>query len=452
VSSRAAERVGRWLETLPRTGIEIFRIMMSHPSIPKVLLLANDLVPTHAVRQAIRRGGLTVTLEQVSTRDDLYSRFSSGSADLILAATTGMRGVQTGEILEMARNESSPVPIVLLGLDADERNVPRTWRDGVSDFLLVSQLDRLPSVIERVLLKQRDLHVNAHLKGELDRAAETLRENQKLITLGRLTASIAHEINNPLESLTNLFYLMQVDGLAAEKRDEYLRMAQRELNRVVQISKQTLTFSRETTVPMRVQLSDLMEEVLMLFSRRIADKRLHVSRQYESSESVTVFPGELRQVLSNLVANAIEATEAEGALTIRIRSARKWSDEGVHGVRLSVADSGSGMSAAIRRRLGEPFFTTKGHHGTGLGLWVTRSILNRYGGNLQLRSSVDAVRHGTVFSLFLPTNMRPQAVQLRAGEEPSRMASSRETPTADAWESKDHGVPRRDPNQRASGT
>jgi signal transduction histidine kinase len=294
--------------------------------------------------------------------------------------------------------------------------------------------------------------VNAHLKGELDRAAETLRENQKLITLGRLTASIAHEINNPLESLTNLFYLMQVDGLAAEKRDEYLRMAQRELNRVVQISKQTLTFSRETTVPMRVQLSDLMEEVLMLFSRRIADKRLHVSRQYESSESVTVFPGELRQVLSNLVANAIEATEAEGALTIRIRSARKWSDEGVHGVRLSVADSGTGMSAAIRRRLGEPFFTTKGHHGTGLGLWVTRSILNRYGGNLQLRSSVDAVRHGTVFSLFLPTNMRPQAVQLRAGEEPSRMASSRETPTADAWESKDHGVPRRDPNQRASGT
>jgi two-component system NtrC family sensor kinase len=425
--------------------------MLNQLSIPKVVLLANDLVPAHSVRQAVRRAGLTVTLEPVSSREEYLSRFRYGSIDLIIAATSGMSGLEVAEILEQARHGSAHIPIVLLGRDVDERHILHTWRDGASDFLPVSQLDRLPSVIERALQKQRDRRVNARVQGELDRAAETLRENQKLITLGRLTASIAHEINNPLESLTNLLYLMEVDRESREKREEYLRLAQRELNRVVQISKQTLTFSRETSVPARVQLSELLEEVLTLFGRRIADKRLHVSRQYESSETVTVFPGELRQVLSNLIANAIEATAERGVLMLRIRSARKWSDEGVHGVRLSVADSGAGMPAEVRSRLGEPFFTTKGQHGTGLGLWVTRSILNRYGGNLQLRSSVDAERHGTVFSIFLPTNMRPQAVTPRTAETPALSATSRDVATPDGFRVDDVDFSRRDSTQRASG-
>jgi two-component system NtrC family sensor kinase len=424
---------------------------MSQLSIPKVVLLANDLVPAHSVRQAIRRAGLTVTLEPVANREEFLSRFQFDSVDLILAATTGMRGVEVSEILEGARHGSIHAPIVLIGRDADERNVMQTWRDGVSDFILVSQLDRLPSVLERVLRRHSDRRANARLQGELDRAAEILRENQKLITLGRLTASIAHEINNPLESLTNLLYLMDVDRESVEKREEYLRLAQRELNRVVQISKQTLTFSRETSSPVRVQLSELVEEVLTLFGRKIAEKHLRVARQYESSETVTVFPGEMRQVLSNLIANAIEAMEPEGRLIVRIRSARKWSDEGVRGIRLSVGDSGAGISAAVRSRLGEPFFTTKGHYGTGLGLWVTRSILNRYGGNLQLCSSVSPERHGTVFSIFLPTNMRPQAVLPRPAESPLLAAGAREAATSAGYRSDDTDFANRDSTQRASG-
>ena len=243
---------------------------------------------------------------------------------------------------------------------------------------------------------------------KLDQVAKVLRENQKLISLGRLAASIAHEINNPLESITNLLYLMEPD--MPEKSSAYLKLAQRELSRVVQISKQTLTFSRETKALVRVQLAELIEEVLALHNRRVSDKNLRVVRQYETTEPVTVFPGEMRQVLSNLISNAIEATAPRGRIVIRIRAARRWSGRGTRGLRVSIGDNGTGIPASLRRRLGEPFFTTKGQGGTGLGLWVTNSILKRYGGNMQLRSSISPVRHGTVFSLFLPSAMNSVAI------------------------------------------
>jgi signal transduction histidine kinase len=243
---------------------------------------------------------------------------------------------------------------------------------------------------------------------KLDEVADILRENQKLITLGRLTASIAHEINNPLESITNLLYLMEVGK--PEKSAEYLRMAQRELSRVVQISKQTLTFSRETSVRVRVQLAELMEEVLGLYTRKIGDKNLRIVRQYDTHEPVLVFPGEMRQVLSNLISNALEATDSRGRIIIRIRATRNWSGYNERGLRISIGDNGSGMSNEVLARLGEPFFTTKGQSGTGLGLWVTQSILTRYGGSLQIRSSSAPESHGTVFSLFLPHSLRPLAI------------------------------------------
>lgn len=248
----------------------------------------------------------------------------------------------------------------------------------------------------------------------LDQVSELLRENQKLITLGRLAASIAHEINNPLESITNLLYLMEQQ--ATGETAKYLKLAQRELARVVQISKQTLTFSRETSAPVKVQLSDLIEEVLALHARRIGEKGLRVMRQYETSSPVMVFPGEMRQVFSNLITNAIEATPARGRIVVRIRPSRRWSGHGARGLRLSVGDNGSGIPEEVRNRLGEPFFTTKGQSGTGLGLWVSQSILARYGGSLQLRSSTAADRHGTVFSLFLPLNLRPLAITPSGGE------------------------------------
>ncbi len=383
-------------------------------SLAKVLLLENDLASAHAVRDGIRRAGLTVILETAATREEFLSRLRGGPIDLILAASTGMRGLTVAEMLEYAGNANSRVPLVLIGKDGEEPEALQALRDGVSDYVRLTQLGRLPAIIERALREQRDSEKHSRVQRELDRAADVLRENQKLLTLGRLAASIAHEINNPLESIMNLLYLMEIDASPEQSR-EYLKMAQRELNRVVQISKQTLTFSRETSAPVRLQLAESIEEVLVLYGRRITDKSLRIVRQYESSETVTAFPGEMRQVLSNLIANAIEASEKNGRVVLRIRDARKWSDRGVRGLRFSVADNGSGISPEARKRLGEPFFTTKGHAGTGLGLWVTRSILSRYGGSLQVHSSNSEERHGTVFSMFLPTNMRPLAVVFGGG-------------------------------------
>lgn len=249
----------------------------------------------------------------------------------------------------------------------------------------------------------------------LDQVSEALRENQKLITLGRLAASIAHEINNPLESITNLLFLMEQD--AAGSNAEYLKLAERELSRVVQISKQTLSFSRETSMPVRVQFSDLIEEVLGLHAHRIREKNLHLVRQYETLEPITVFPGEMRQVLLNLISNAIEATPPGGRIVMRIRIGRRWNGHGARGLRLSIGDNGSGIPEQVRERLGQAFFTTKGQSGTGLGLWVTESILSRYGGSLQLRTSVAPGRHGTVFSIFLPLNLRRLASPPPSGGE-----------------------------------
>jgi len=358
----------------------------------------------------MRRAGLTVLLETVETREEFLARVRSGSVDLILAPTTGLQNLPIAEILESSRNAAERIPLVLIGKHGDESEAVWAWQDGVSDYVRLTQLGRLPAIIERALREQRDSVRQNRMQLEIERAADVLRENQKLLTLGRLAASIAHEINNPLESVTNLLYLMEIDHGSPEKFPEYLRIAQREMNRVVQICKQTLMFSRETSTPVRLQLAELTEEVLVLYGRKIADKNLRVVRQYESSEAMTAFPGEMRQVLSNLIANAIEASSLNGRLIIRIRDTRNWSDSGVRGLRLSVADNGSGISPEARKRLGEPFFTTKGQAGTGLGLWVTRSILSRYGGNLQVRSSTSEERHGTVFSLFLPTNMRPLVV------------------------------------------
>jgi signal transduction histidine kinase len=245
---------------------------------------------------------------------------------------------------------------------------------------------------------------------ELELLTSVLRENQKLIAIGRLTASIAHEINNPLESISNLLFLLgREDGLSTNAQS-YLALAQKELGRVVQISKQTLNFYRETSNPVFVHVDQLLEEVLVLYRRRIEEKRLHIRREYRSQQAVRVFPGEIRQVLSNLIVNAIEASPDGGTLWLRLRSTPQGLDGGVRGVRITIADNGRGIDPAIRKNLGVPFVTTKGHQGTGLGLWVSMSIIRRHGGKLQAHSCTRPSRHGTAFSIFLPVNLRPQEV------------------------------------------
>lgn len=377
------------------------------------ILVRSSSLPVQEVCEAARAAGLTARAQVASRGRELLDALRSGEVDLIVAGRAGLPDMNRRELLERARSAQPPVPVILVGEAGGEEETLRLMREGAADYVTVPELDRLPTVIARAARTRRSAEEQTKTSNELERASGLLRDNQKLIGVGRLAATIAHEINNPLESVTNLLYLLNEETNLSDTARGYLSMAQRELDRVAQISRQTLKFARETPGPQRARIDELMEEVLALYSRRIAEKSLRIERRYDCREEALVFPGEMRQVLSNLVTNAIEASTMNGRLCLRVRGSRSWSDPGVRGIRVAVGDTGSGIPADVQRRLGEPFFTTKGQRGTGLGLWVTRSILSRYGGEIQLRSSTAAEHHGTVFSIFLPTNLGPRAVERR---------------------------------------
>jgi two-component system, NtrC family, sensor kinase len=397
---------------------------MGGESNPAVLMLEGVAVSDHELREAAGRARPGCSLEVVHDRRELLAELRRGPA-VIVAGPEPLPGVSLGEVLERARRAEPPVPVVLVGGRDSESESLRVLSEGAADYLPAADLTHLPSVLSRALRFRESVTAQARAQTEFDHAASVLRENQKLITLGRLAASIAHEINNPLEAVTNLLYLLGQEQALPESSRGYLALAQRELGRVAQISRQTLNFSRETTGPVGTRIDNVLEEVLSLYSRRIAEKDLRVERQYDCDEQAVVYPGEMRQVFSNLIINAVDASAPRGRLRLRIRNGHSWADPGVRGIRATVGDNGCGIDPEIHRRLGEPFFTTKGQRGTGLGLWVTRSIVLRYGGEIHLRSSVAPGRHGTVFSVFLPTNLRPQMVERSRTQEESGGSSSK---------------------------
>jgi PAS domain S-box-containing protein len=233
---------------------------------------------------------------------------------------------------------------------------------------------------------------------ERHQAQEALLQSEKLAIVGRLASSIAHEINNPLESVTNLLYLASgSDSLHAIK--EHLGVADMELRRVAAITNQTLRFHRQSGRTREVTSSELFDGVLSIFQRRLENDGIEVVVQLRSKCSFRCLDGEIRQVLTNLVSNAIDAMRQGGCMIVRSRDGRRGA---VRGVWLTIADTGSGMSAAVRDRVFEAFYSTKGINGTGLGLWISQEIVQRHGGTLILRTSNSTRNHGTVFSLFLP--------------------------------------------------
>lgn len=346
---------------------------------------------------------------EATSRESFFDCLEHQRPDLIVVDEGGIPDLPAREVLEESRRLDAAIPVVVIGKSQGELAMPRSLTDETSNFVQLTEIDRLPSVVESSLREQRSRFFRARLQNEMERSAALMQENQRLVTIGRLAGSIAHEINNPLESVTNLLYLINQDSGLSPELKLYVKQAQQELSRAVEISKQTLNFYREApnTIPLR--LSNLLEEVLVLYRRKISEKKLIVIRKFQREESIVAFPGEMRQVFSNLIGNAIEASTAGGKLYLHVWKSRLWRDSGITGMRATIADTGIGMAPETLRRIGEPFFTTKGQGGTGLGLWVSQSIIRRYGGSLNPRSST-GIHHGTVFSMFLPTKLRPQAV------------------------------------------
>ena len=234
-------------------------------------------------------------------------------------------------------------------------------------------------------------------------AEEALRNSERLAVAGRMAATIAHEINNPLETVTNILYLLGRNPSLDESSRGYLKVADEELRRVGQITRTTLGLYRDRdTKPGAVTLSGMLETILMLYQRQVQAIGAHVEKRFESAGHVQGVTGELRQIFSNLIANAVEALETSGTkLIVRVRDAVDWSDAEREGVKVSVADDGPGISAETRANLFQVFYTTKGAKGTGVGLWVSKGIVAKHGGWIRVKSTTGA-RHGTCFVVFLP--------------------------------------------------
>jgi len=243
------------------------------------------------------------------------------------------------------------------------------------------------------------------------RSEEALRKTEKLAATGRLAASIAHEINNPLEAITNLLYLLSNHSELDDSSRAYVEMAEHEVRRISEITQQTLRFYRQSTLPAHANLSELLDSVLQLHKGRLRNLGIEVDRRYDSNTTLYCFAGELRQVFANLIGNAIDAMPQGGKLVVRARRSRDWRNPGVTGVRFQVADSGSGMLPAVQKHIFEPFFTTKEITGTGLGLWVSSEIVAKHRGIIRVRSRSESLhsQSGTAFEIFFPDQPEPDS-------------------------------------------
>jgi signal transduction histidine kinase len=236
-----------------------------------------------------------------------------------------------------------------------------------------------------------------------------------------MAASLAHEINNPLAAVTNLLYLVAQDTSLSEHSQKFITMATGELARVSQITRNILAFYRESHSPVEIDLSELIASVLELYAPKIRQSRVEVDFRRDGACAITAFPGELRQVFSNLIVNAVDAMPGGGKLRIRVRpSSNRRSQQ--RGVRLVVADTGSGIPRDHLNHLFEPFFTTKGEKGTGLGLWVSRDIISKHDGTIHIRTASGAGKNGTCFSIFLPTESA--SVKKRANQKANSVSSN----------------------------
>ena len=239
---------------------------------------------------------------------------------------------------------------------------------------------------------------------ERKRAEEALLRSEKLASVGRMAATIAHEINNPLAAVTNSLYLAQrVSGLPEPAR-KYLEVADEELRRVAHITRQALGFYREPVAPATVSVSAILDSAINLLKGKIRAKSATLEKQYGEQLQVVGIAGELRQVFSNLLSNGLDAIDENGIIRLRVSCSRSVRDGHV---RITVGDNGSGIDAAALLHIFEPFFTTKPSVGTGLGLWVSKQLIEKHGGVIRVRSSTRVPRRGTVFSIFLPAEGAP---------------------------------------------
>ncbi len=381
-------------------------------------------------------------------------------ASAVIVVLTGARTavlMRSQELLQEihAIVDASPLGIISLSL---ERTV-RTWNNAAQQILgwsaaeIVGAMVRLPPSmaqqwtelterikagetfvnIESKLLRKDGAEIDALISGspirdssgvidgfigmvadatDINRAKNALIEAEKLAAAGRLASTIAHEVNNPLEGAINLIFLARSED-NREQIQKYLQSAEHELSRASAMVRKTLAFLHESLSPEVVRVEQTLDQVLSLYERPLADRNIRITRKLHDGCALITYPQELQRIIINLITNAMDAMLQGGVLTVSARPTRH-PISGRGGVRVTIADNGIGIPADSRYKIFEPFFTTKPATGTGLGLWVTKSIIGRIGGHIRMRSIATEKRHGTVFSVFLPSTTAVPSIQTQA--------------------------------------
>ena len=239
---------------------------------------------------------------------------------------------------------------------------------------------------------------------------QALMRAEKLASVGRMASSMAHEINNPLEAVINLVYLARRED-QIERIRPLLDHAETELNRITQVTRQTLAFYQEHATHTRFKPADVVKRLAEFYGTLAARKGIQLIVDTPGEGEILGSPGELRQALANVLLNSLEACQSGGIIRVNVRLAADAVDSMKPGIRVTIADSGCGIPSVDRERLFEPFFTTKKDTGIGLGLWVSKQLIEKHGGRIGLRSRSRGTTTGTVVSIFVPQTPAPTSAQ-----------------------------------------
>jgi signal transduction histidine kinase len=330
-------------------------------------------------------------------------------AGALMLAEEAFSNLQISALAERIASQPawSALPIIFLtvGGEVDAENQRKqAFREPLCNVVLLERPIRpetLVSAVQAALRSRRRQYEMRDFLVERVVVEQALRKSEKLAVAGRLAASMAHEINNPLASVTNLLYLIGISP-SLEEVKRYTAIASSELARVSEIVSQTLRIYRQQSMPALVQITDLVDSALLLYEARLGSAEIVVQKDFRECVPIMAVAGELRQLILNLVGNAMDSMWQGGTLTIRLTNWQENNNGSRRGVRMTIADTGSGIDPAVKATLFEPFVSTKGNTGTGLGLWVSSEIVRNHGGTIRVKSQASSRVSGTVFSVFLP--------------------------------------------------
>jgi PAS domain S-box-containing protein len=395
-------------EELDRRWYDVYAFRFGRPENRQVGILFNDITERKRVDEALR--------ESEERFRALYERAPLGIEQVMLdgrlrmvnRAQCAMLGYSESEMLsktfeEITHPEDRPREAALLQRllsgEVESYSLEKRYlrKNGSPVWVSISSSlvrSRSGSPAYRITVVE-DITTRKQAERALIRA-------EKLSVTGRMASTMAHEINNPLGAALNALYLAALDNKLSGPTSEYLDLAQRELERVAHATKQTLGFYRETGEPAKVDLREVAESVLNLYAPKLGSKGIRVETQYLTEARVSAIEGEVRQILSNLISNSIDAISQHGCIRLRVAGPLMM-DKNRPALRLTVCDNGSGIEPQHVKQIFEPFFTTKQAMGTGLGLWVTQQLAKKHEGKIMVRSKPG---QWTVFHVFLPVERR----------------------------------------------